>query len=127
MVGVFTFKERKMKIAIDYDDTFTADPELWRFFIAKAKERGHTVSFVTFRWEPDEGYDPIHNADIKKDAAELDIEIVFTHGQQKANHFDADIWIDDMPEVIPHSKTLWEMYKDCQSKEDNEIKAGWSI
>lgn len=116
-----------MKIALDYDDTFTSDPELWEFFIEKAKLRGHEISFVTFRWEPTEGYDPKHNADIKQDASRLNIPIVFTHGQQKAKHFDADIWIDDMPEVIPHAHTLWDMYKECRSKEEEGIVSGWSF
>lgn len=112
-----------MRIALDYDETFTADPELWEFFIAKAKERGHEISFVTFRWEPDEGYDPHHNADIKKDAERLNIDIVFTHGQQKSEHFKADVWIDDMPEIIPHAKTLLQMYNECKN---NDVVAGWN-
>ncbi len=117
-----------MKIALDYDNTFTADSELWTFFIEKARERGHTISLVTFRCEPDEGHhDPYRNADIKKHAAEIDIDIVFTHGFQKEHHFDADVWIDDSPECIPHPKKLWDSYREARSKEDSEIKASWSF
>lgn len=38
-----------MKIALDYDETFTADPELWKPFVAHCKARLHEVKFVTAR------------------------------------------------------------------------------
>ena len=116
-----------MKIALDYDDTFTADPELWKHFIVMARSRGHEIRFVTFRWEPTEGYDPKHNADIKKDAAELDIEIVFTHGFQKEHHYQADIWIDDCPEAIPSTKKLFAAYRDSRNNEEPKVSGGWAI
>lgn len=34
---------------LDYDDTFTADPDLWRQFVSDALRRGHAVVCVTGR------------------------------------------------------------------------------
>lgn len=39
-----------MNIALDYDGTYTADPELWLSFIRAAQERGHLVAVVTMRY-----------------------------------------------------------------------------
>jgi hypothetical protein len=85
-------------LALDYDDTFTADPILWEHFINKVKERGHSVTFVTSR-----GYHHSndYNADIKQDAKRLNIDIVFCFGESKAAKFKADVWIDDTPLAIP--------------------------
>lgn len=84
-----------MKFALDYDGTFTEDNALWAHFVDKAKERGHSVTFVTFR-TPECG-----NQDIEADAQLLGIDIVYTSGGQKADHFKAHVWIDDMPDLIP--------------------------
>ena len=43
-----------MKIALDYDDTYTQDPELWLRFVKDALERNHDVRVVTMRF-PFEG------------------------------------------------------------------------
>lgn len=96
-----------MRIALDYDETFTADTELWAQFVRSAKLRGHEVAFVTFRqrgpW----------NTDIMADAGKLEIPIVFCGGRQKSHCYDADIWIDDMPELIPSFGQLSAMREGC--------------
>lgn len=84
-----------LNIALDFDHTFTEDPELWIFFVQKAKQHGHKVTFVTFRYESGD------NSDIISWANKIGIPIVFTNYQQKKSIFNADIWIDDMPELIP--------------------------
>ena len=38
-----------MKIALDYDKTFTTDMRMWRAFIDLAKAYGHEVVCVTMR------------------------------------------------------------------------------
>ena len=38
-----------MLIALDYDETYTADPVLWDRFIGDANDHGHTVWIVTAR------------------------------------------------------------------------------
>lgn len=83
-------------IALDYDDTFTADPNLWLTFIAHAQARGHLVVCVTFR-------------DKKKHGAVTglpeDVETFYTAGVMKAKYMQEQgivpsIWIDDMPQLI---------------------------
>lgn len=96
-----------MKIALDFDETYTEDPVLWSDFVIKAKERGHSVTFVTYRdsrWG---------NHDIEYEVECLGIPIVFTEGKQKKHIFNADVWIDDSPETIVDFVTLGEMYDGC--------------
>jgi hypothetical protein len=80
-------------IALDYDDTYTADPELFDQFISAAKDRGHLVVCVTYRHE---------HTPIKRD---IGIEVFYTNGKPKAEHMrevglSPDVWIDDWPELI---------------------------
>lgn len=78
-----------MKIAIDFDNTFTVDPELWIGFIQAARARGHEVTVVTSRFPhmkpPIEG-----------------IDVVCCSFTAKRKHHQADIWIDDDPYHIDH-------------------------
>lgn len=90
----------RLRIGLDFDDTYTAAPELWDLFIQLAKAKGHEVRFVTYR--PAFGW----NSDIDAAAAKNGIAAVFTAGAQKGPHCAAigwpvSIWIDDMPEAIP--------------------------
>lgn len=72
-----------MKIAIDYDGTYTADPALWRLFIEQAKSAGHSVTCVTMRYP----HEPV----------DMPCEVFYTSRKAKAVAFDADVWIDDSP------------------------------
>lgn len=101
-----------MKFALDYDETFTADKPLWTKFVRDALASGHTVTFVTIRGEY---YD---NLDILADAEMLSIPCVFTGGRQKSSCFDADIWIDDAPEMIPSASKLLSVYNGCLRNDD---------
>jgi hypothetical protein len=79
-------------IAVDYDDTYTADPELFSSFIKAAQARGHLVVIVTAR----------HS---NKPVSVEGCEVFYTDGAPKASHMNAaglevDIWIDDWPELI---------------------------
>ena len=40
----------KMNIALDYDNTYTLDSDLWDVFIKLLAMRGHTVYIVTMRY-----------------------------------------------------------------------------
>ena len=93
-----------LTIGLDYDHTFTADPELWRQFIGDAQRRGHLVVCVTRRREPPDfsreprlpGSVPIVYAGpdgFKRDAA-----------ARAGLHI--NIWIDDMPSVIEPCRIL---------------------
>ena len=93
-----------MKIALDYDGTFTADRELWRAFVAEALFRGHDVKIVTARGQD---YTPhVENAELEAEAQHLGIEIVYTNGAQKQDVYGADIWIDDRPDMVVGSEQL---------------------
>lgn len=101
-----------MKIALDYDETYTAKPALFKQFVIMAKQYGCEVKFVTYR---DHRY---CNEDIHADASDLGIDIIFTAGKQKQHIYDADIWIDDNPIVIPRFAELGEMYDGCLVNND---------
>jgi hypothetical protein len=88
-----------VRIALDFDDTYTADPGLWDVFVKAAQARGHLVAFVT--WRDPNG----DNDDIVEVARTLNLPIIFTcfHAKRefaKQRGYVFDIWIDDKPEAI---------------------------
>ncbi len=93
-----------MMIGLDYDGTFTADPDLWRQFVSDAQRRGHVVVCVTARRTP-----PDFSREPRLPAG---VPIVCTGGQPYKKHaaakegYPVDIWIDDMPGVIEPSRVL---------------------
>jgi hypothetical protein len=76
-----------MKIAIDYDGTYTMDPKLWDWFITQATLRGHEVKIVTMR----------RPGEVVKNPP---CEVVYTSRTAKINSYRADIWIDDQPHMV---------------------------
>jgi len=89
-----------MRIAIDYDGTYTADPDLWDGFIKAARAAGHKIWIVTCRRGDDE-----ERQDIKVPGA----FIVFTAMMAKKAYceqrlLNIDIWIDDDPASIIYGK-----------------------
>lgn len=109
-----------MIIALDYDDTYTADKELWEPFIHHAVTRGHSISFVTFRHDGGGTYQQTlyDNDDIIEDAKRLGINIVFTNGKQKKHVHYADIWIDDNPHLCASYKDMVGMVMGCEVNGD---------
>ncbi len=86
-----------MLIALDYDDTYTKDPELWQQFINIAHKKEHTVICAIMRHE----FEHVDMCEILKNR----VKIVFTCRKQKREFLQSlgiypDIWIDDMPEFI---------------------------
>jgi len=84
-----------MRIALDFDDTYTRDPTLWNRFIISALARGHDIRIVTFRKST--MTDPA--LDI------MPIPVIYTEYQQKRQftnnmNWIVDVWIDDSPEFI---------------------------
>jgi hypothetical protein len=81
-----------MLIALDYDGTYTADPELWDAFILDARKRNHTVVIATMRFDSE----PIHIPDVR---------VIYTGRRAKREFLDAlglrpQVWIDDTPDWI---------------------------
>ena|ERR1700730_18562747 len=78
-----------MKIALDYDKTYTSDPKFWSQFIELARNHGHDVTCVTMR-SPENKIEG------------LQIDVIYTSFKGKILYtknlgIDFDIWIDDNP------------------------------
>ena len=78
------------RIALDFDGTYTADPELWNRFIEMCRDK-HDVWIVTMRYSNE----PIG----------INHPVIYTsrkakkvYCEEKGIHF--DIWIDDTPEWL---------------------------
>jgi len=103
-----------MNISLDFDDTYTRDPEMWNHFIELAQQSGHTVYCVTAR-EPnkinqEEVYDSVGQL-VGKD------NCYFTDSRAKAKYMSRqgiqiDVWIDDLPSNVDHSKKLFRDFMD---------------
>lgn len=83
-------------IGLDYDNTYSDDPELFEGFISAAQKRGHQVFIVTARG-------PEMPVPVKS------CEVFYTDGATKApfmreQGLDIDIWIDDWPEIIGETR-----------------------
>lgn len=76
-----------MKIALDYDGTYSADPELFSAFVKMALARGHDIRILTMRF-PEESL------------PEMGIPVIYTSRRAKAAEWPADIYIDDNPRFL---------------------------
>lgn len=86
-----------MRLALDFDATYTNDPELWEPFVAHAIQRGHDVTIVTARHQHSTSYD---NDDVEEAAKLMGIPVIYCGGVQKQDVYGADVWIDDSPHAI---------------------------
>ena len=94
----------KLNIALDFDDTYTADPALWQRFIEDAEKQGHQVWMVTARRDTADNRDIIAKA---LGRFEDYVGLVFCNLKSKLDHCDSiglkiHIWIDDSPYAIVH-------------------------
>lgn len=94
-----------MNIALDFDDTYTRDPEFWEMFIDNAKARNHDVRIVTFR--------KTSMTDPALDYLSQRIPVIYTEFTQKRKFTNkmgwiVDVWIDDSPEFIVNPVVLLE-------------------
>ena len=90
-----------MLIAMDYDDTFTADPELWTAFSDMAKIGDHKVICVTARY-----YSPESKEELRENLPP-GMLIYFTEHGSKIDYLASlgvfpSVWIDDNPRVVVH-------------------------
>jgi len=88
-----------LTIAIDFDDTFTADVEMWSRVIAEFQRYGHTVICVSAR-RNEFG----HQQELSR-ALPDSVTVLLSGNTPKrlyaaSRGYDVDIWIDDMPEAI---------------------------
>jgi len=91
-----------MNISIDFDETYTEDPQLWNAFIRAAQASGHTIYCVTARhnvsYETKEVLESI-GALIGED------KCIFTSRMGKRatcfnRNINIHVWIDDTPDAI---------------------------
>ena len=93
-----------MNISIDFDDTYTRDPEMWNIVIAQMQISGHKVYCVTAR-QPNE-YDTLEVYSSIGRIVGSD-NCYFTSMQSKKNYMFSkgiyiNVWIDDNPDAIVH-------------------------
>jgi 5'(3')-deoxyribonucleotidase len=92
---------KQLTIAIDFDDTLTAAPKLWRRFVTDVIVRyGHRIVVVTARRETEENCDLIE--EWFQEEGFPDLPVFFTSLQSKVDYMEkrgvkVDIWIDDDP------------------------------
>jgi len=87
-----------MIISIDYDDTYTKDPETFNQVIKLFQEAGHTVICVTLRH-------PFQGEEVKNSIGKVVSDVLFTSGQMKKEYaikagYKINVWVDDLPEMI---------------------------
>ena len=109
-----------MNIAIDFDDTYTADPELWDGFIKLCKSRGHSCFIVTMRSDNKNNRDRVNSTLINS------IPVVYCGGRWKKNIVESheikiDIWIDDLPFLIQDQKDIVWNHQDGASTDLKEF------
>lgn len=90
-----------MTISVDLDNTWTADPDLWRSFRAAAMSRGHEVIMITARTTP------LTSDEIVRYALPSDMKILYSAGAFKEKAavkagVKVDIWVDDIPGTVQH-------------------------
>lgn len=97
-----------MRIGVDYDGTWTADPGLWRRFRDQAVLRGHDVVIVTGRTSAH----VIDAAERLRNLVPEGMEIFFTSGEPKARYMrrtarrPVDVWVDNEPGTIEDPSKL---------------------
>ena len=87
-----------MLLALDYDDTYTRDPEFWDAVIELAKQRGHSVICATMRYLQE-------GADVEAALLGKVKNFIYTGRTAKHNAVHAagyipSVWIDDSPHWI---------------------------
>lgn len=85
-------------ISIDYDNTYTEDPEMFEQIMELMRKRGHQPVIVTAR-----------NKD--KHPVKSKFEVFYTDGKEKAPFMreaglEVDIWVDDWPELIGKTRVI---------------------
>lgn len=101
-----------MRISLDYDDTYTKDPEFWDEFIHNCRASGYEIMIVTFR-------DPSIPIEIYPEG----VNVYYTSYRAKRRFMldegiEIDVWIDDSPECIV-SDSSWSYEERERWKNEN--------
>lgn len=93
-----------MILGLDYDYTYTADPDFWDAVIAHAEQRGHAVVCVTGREAPPER----HERQLPPTVPVVCAGDQYKRFAAAAAGHSVDVWIDDCPGTIePGRKLEW--------------------
>jgi len=90
-----------MRIAIDFDDTYTLDPEMWDKILVLMCRSGHEVFCITAR--PDDHMEKVRQTIGKIVGIDNCIGTqLLAKRQYVKDHYDLtfDVWIDDTPDAI---------------------------
>lgn len=95
---------RSLTISVDFDQTFSADPELWGSFALDAVEAGNTVVMITRREDTPENQSAIAEtlggyAEAFSTVLLIGPETLKDDAAQKAG-ISVDVWIDDSPQTV---------------------------
>lgn len=88
-----------MRLALDYDQTYTLDPPFWSRFVSTAKLEGNDIRVVTVRDDRFDRTQPLVELEKR-------IPVIYTRGVAKGFYclhhaqWVPDIWIDDSPKSI---------------------------
>jgi hypothetical protein len=93
-----------MILAIDYDDTWTLDPDAWETLVTFFKDRGHTVIVVTNRMNL-----PQFTEVVQRDVSPFVDDVIFAGPMPKriaASNlgYQVDVWIDDFPSAVDYGR-----------------------
>jgi hypothetical protein len=92
-------------ISIDFDQTFTAAPGLWRSFMTEALARGNRVCCVTRREDTEKNREELRLAFGGHFGDLAGVVLAGPDRRKRSAAADAglspDIWIDDKPETVP--------------------------
>ena len=106
-----------MHIALDYDNTYTADRNAFKAIIRCFQSSGHKVTCVTLR----NGIEDWHE-DFKELKESYGVDTVFCNGRAKRkvtqeHNIGIDIWIDDTPSGIDNDSPFTEQELSVWRKE----------
>lgn len=93
-------KQKRIKVAIDFDGTITADLPVWIPLIRMMQLAGWEPAIVT--WRPSSAHEEVD--EFQAELA-IPIPVVYCNGCAKRECYDADIWIDDNPASVLFSLT----------------------
>jgi hypothetical protein len=88
-------------IAIDFDNTYTADEALWNLFVQAAIARGHRVICVTARRDTDENREIVQIPGCMTYFTGLSSKLWYMTEKRGVK---VDIWIDDDPRSLVNGR-----------------------
>jgi glycine/D-amino acid oxidase-like deaminating enzyme len=96
---------RPTTYAVDYDGTWTTDPEAFVAFASLLRRRGHTVIIVTSRasseYEVEKACRPHVDAIVYAGRA-------WKRSAARNAGYEVNVWIDDMPEMVGRTTIIGE-------------------